>query len=1101
MQVLKKGAAFAGRLWKPLLALTLAALLSLGTVNAAFAASPAAGVGDDDAPSLYDFYSLTSIASSVLSNAVGDPKAHIWGNTGIFGEDIPVNGAGALLGFCDDKKVRGINILSIVTSTASAEYSYKTLIPEFGVGAAGSAFVSPSSSNSLPVFAPYVVLGATLADMGLDKTETWKSTMGSLFRLLSGMAIMVIYMISSVVPSIFRVIIAMLKAVNPFQFFSGFNNGAYSQLAGSSTPAFAGIVNFVSDWFAVLYDMSGVILVFMLVILILQVLFSARARRSASTYRKFLTRGLFIFVGIPILGMAYTQVLDWVDSTYAAGNTMSAYVIASTFCDMEAFVTPSQTNNGMNGLSQTITFDYNTETGEVSVAPTVDVQTVCRAVNASGNASLPQEWRGSDNGLVDMSGVGDLVRSMQTSQTNSSNGPAAGFDNPADVHSWILSVLSRYMHSETISAATYASSWMSMHWLNHANDSAEGKKHMEELQDFIQHHTNPKAYGKNGKLFTDPKGLSALSADMNPFAPTLPGASIRASGTTTSGGVQRRSMNFGMYMPSALSVYNYLNTDFGSSKLTVFSSERASSTASRAFHYSVNLAGSGINSLAMFTMAVMVLSLDAILGLCYAFGIVMNNLRRGIHLIASVPMAMLGSLQAIARIITYTVVMILEVLGTMIAYQLLSMLVFSVTYELIGSLGTVLGAGILAEAAFLGAGTLILQIVAIVFLFWFIRMALKFRRTLVNSLDQMAEAVISKFILGTAQHTGALRGSEMQPHAQMGVMPERTMAQRAGDTMGNVARTGINAAQAVGHGAAAVALLSAGNPMGVGEAKKAADAAKATGESAKDTASSSTSETRTANAPSARGGSDTPVQGIEMSSSFQQASDDGGLQITDGTKDPDNTEVEVKNEASVSDRVPKKDSNVVQPQTPKTDAPQSNPADEGSGSGGTPMSVSETLGRFQAQQATAASSQAAAGGMRIKRKDGSEIEIAGAASQSTSVSYSNTSGEGGHGIVGSTPRVSGGMANQTIYDRMNIDHQQEVSETFSSSGAPSNSRPAQPFAHDDVRYSRFVHKDKTEIRHEQETTFVGGGETGQGALPSRRKPPLSPTNDGTGEKA
>ena len=43
--------------------------------------------------------------------------------------------------------------------------------------------------------------------------------------------------------------------------------------------------------------------------------------------------------------------------------------------------------------------------------------------------------------------------------------------------------------------------------------------------------------------------------------------------------------------------------------------------------------------------------------------------------------------------------MILEVLGTMIAYQLLSMLVFSVTYELIGSLGTVLGAGILAGAA------------------------------------------------------------------------------------------------------------------------------------------------------------------------------------------------------------------------------------------------------------------------------------------------------------------------------------------------------------------------------------------------------------------
>ena len=102
---------FLKRLGKPLLALVLAVYALIGVVTPAFAANQ----GDTDAPNLYDFYSLTSIASSVLSNAAGDPDAVIWGDDGVFGENICANGAGALLGFCDDiRKIPNLSVFSTV---------------------------------------------------------------------------------------------------------------------------------------------------------------------------------------------------------------------------------------------------------------------------------------------------------------------------------------------------------------------------------------------------------------------------------------------------------------------------------------------------------------------------------------------------------------------------------------------------------------------------------------------------------------------------------------------------------------------------------------------------------------------------------------------------------------------------------------------------------------------------------------------------------------------------------------------------------------------------------------------------------------------------
>ena len=1085
---------FLKRLGKPLLALVLVVYALIGVVTPAFAANQ----GDTDAPNLYDFYSLTSIASSVLSNAAGDPDAVIWGDDGVFGENICANGAGALLGFCDDKKVRGINILSILNSTSSAEYSYKTLLPGVsrmyddgpGFGGYNSVFALNlgGESGSVPVFAPYVILGAVLSDTGLDEVKTWEAGMDGPFRLLSGGLIMVIYMISSVVPAVFSTILKVLKTLNPFQFFSGFRGAGFAALGmGHTDGVFGGAVgnvtSFVSTWFGFLYDMSAVILVFMLVFLIVRILFSPRARRASSTYKNFLVRGLFIFVGIPVLGMSYTQVLDMMSDSVGTGNTSAAYIIASTFCDMESFVNPGSNDNGLAGFNGNLYFTFDGNTGEIKADPSMDVQSLCRAINASGTPILPQSWRtGVSNGYSSNS-ILDMVEAAQTSQAGGGTSGLGQIGEGVDAgngHDWIMSVIQRYMIGETISASTYAGTWIGDRWLYYANDTAQGKEHMKGLRDFIASHTNSAKYGDNGKLFTAPEGFDAVGyEDMNPFG-VRNTASWPALGSNG-----RYSIDYVSWEPSALSVYNYLNTRFGSSKLTVYSSERSSSDASRGFHYSVNLAGSGFSSLSMFVMAILTLSVDAILGIMYAFGILMKNLSRGLHLITSVPLAMMGSLQAIARIITYTVVMVAEVLGTIIVYNLLSKLVFSIIYELLDEAGMAIVVVIGTDVA--RVSPLLLQVIGIIFLIWFIRMALKLRSTIVHSLDQAAEAVISKFVMGSGQATGALRGSEMVPvGSQMGSMPERSMGQKAMDTAGRAARTGTGVARTAMHGAATVAMLSSGNPAGMAEAAKAAESAKETEETA------TGKDGKPGASPTARsGGSDQDRRGIERTTSLSTAQNgsDDDFQLTDGTKDADKLTAEVTGGTGpASGRVPAPDTNRVRNGS-KTDSPQKNSA-EGETKNGTAMGASSSMaeGPYQPPKPKAPESQpqsevppdssvgmvsnmTSTGRMRVRPKSGVELD-APDIEVSTSGAVSSV---GGSNIVGPTGGVAGTSRRETATDYVHLNRQTEYSVSRSGGAAPVDSSGSGFVPQDTYEFHRTTRHTEIQMDNDSWVVPIGGG--------------------------
>ena len=85
-------------------------------------------------------------------------------------------------------------------------------------------------------------------------------------------------------------------------------------------------------------------------------------------------------------------------------------------------------------------------------------------------------------------------------------------------------------------------------------------------------------------------------------------------------------------------------------------------------HYSVTLVGSGVFKILYFFNMIVCIGALGVIALTYSFGMVFNNLKRGIKLLVAVPGALLGVLKSIAQVILYAVMMICEVIGSAFLY-------------------------------------------------------------------------------------------------------------------------------------------------------------------------------------------------------------------------------------------------------------------------------------------------------------------------------------------------------------------------------------------------------------------------------------------------
>ena len=746
MDILKKIKAGAGRI---LMALALCLGLTAGVLVMAPVTVQAGWFGtasEDDAPADYSFYTLASSAASALCSAAGTDDASLaWRD--VF-PDLPASAAGGFVGFADDRSARYIKgIMQAMTSTSAAEYTFRQMTQD-----------SMTTNSGNHVFLPYMAYGSALLDAGVDGYGLGAETF-SMSRQLIGGITMLLFVSAQMIASVYRLILKLLMLLNPFQFFSavqaGNMTGQFQELGNTGFGNVSGsLTRLISGWYSVLYNMSVVTCVLIIAFFIAGVMFCRGRYRQWGAWRKFLIRIAFIFIGIPLIGGTYTALLERMEGDLQNGNTAAVKVVASTFCDFEGFVMQPNIDDALYaGVSIPIKIT-NSQVRFDSDA--MSVQELCLALNSKAtNYSFDNSFSYGTSGNASIT---QMVENLQAVQD----------EYPSEnLTVWVFDVLGRYMSGQKVRSSSFETAWVATHWAN--ADKAD-------LKAFIECSDSPNDYA-DAPNYTG-AGRWTDSSSINPFL-------ARGSNTyiywMPSGQNERGITLPADFRLSAMSVYNYLNTRFSPSGAVVYSTERASSDAVRSLHYSVNLAGGGIYGMLLFLSCITLLGTYSIIGFFYSFGIFMTNIKRGIRLIIAVPGAMLGSVQSIAKIISYAVLMILEIVLNIMCYSIFTELLFSLSVTLLSNFTSMLSqVGLALAGLYLMP---VLSVFLICFLIWFCIMAVKMRGAVVKSLESMADSIIQKFIVGDtagAPVTGGSAGSAIAGGALAGAVTGFTSAGSVG---------------------------------------------------------------------------------------------------------------------------------------------------------------------------------------------------------------------------------------------------------------------------------------------------------------------------------
>ncbi|MEV4922905.1 hypothetical protein [Streptomyces roseoverticillatus] len=198
---------------------------------------------------------------------------------------------------------------------------------------------------------------------------------------------------------------------------------------------------------------------------------------------------------------------------------------------------------------------------------------------------------------------------------------------------------------------------------------------------------------------------------------------------------------------SPLTAYNYLNTGFSPSSLTMYSSNNATSGFTRESHMAVSQVGTGPAKFMYWSNAATVLGSIVLLGFWDAIGMLAGSVKRIFGLVAAVPFATLGAMQAIAKVIVYSMALILEVLLTLFIYQFVSEFLISVPDIMAGPVSSFMSpSGLWGSAALGGIIVVILTLISSLVIMGITFALLRVRKTVLQARDEVVTKLVDKFL-------------------------------------------------------------------------------------------------------------------------------------------------------------------------------------------------------------------------------------------------------------------------------------------------------------------------------------------------------------------
>ena len=727
----------------------------------------------DDNSQDTSFYKISSAASTFyeeLHNPQSKKEKDGKGSASGSVDGIDVSTAGSLIGFKDedfDGNAIGATLSKLSYSAQSRGYQSVANRPgEEGIYA-------------------YMVYGHALSQLGLDSSVNPNfALMSTILRAIAGVIFAIFFLLASIVDFIMDAAIKVMKFLSPFYWLLGDASYRDSVTYTIDVPAqLKPLQEFVSGIYGSLRDNSVIIIAMSLAFLIFYLIIRGRSGDNMSRLRRFLTRTMFLLVGVPLLLSTYELSINWL-SNFRASQTVNAnYITARSFMDFENWA--KKYNLALfNDTQISVRTDKNVS-GDVT--PDTNPRKIALSVNRHITG-----------------------KAMDFNYENSFNKTDKNTLNPSNFQKDFMNgfdIIGRYIKGSYYTASSYETDMRSKISADEMAETVEqlGDKDNWAEGDFLT--------GRQGKWISN-NGGDGLTLGSYNNAGASSGLTFNPGGRTND-----KVANLGMADPSVkisdkkglstLAMYNYLNSTFDDANVTTYSSNKASSDIVRNKHRSVNLVGNGIMKLFYYFEAISLFAVVAVLGLGYTISMLFNNIMRSVRMFTTLPGAMIGSLRGMARFTTIVIMMFVEVFMTLIAYSLLSQFFMAMNSVVTNIITTDLFGSEAVPAVIGGipmAGGLIVEALCIIFVIVlnlvFAKKALQFRGSLVKAMDDGIAEAIDKFFM-TSQYGSAVNTSKeyAQPGEQVadkvrtgakvlagGIIGGKVLSSVAGAVMGDKLR-------------------------------------------------------------------------------------------------------------------------------------------------------------------------------------------------------------------------------------------------------------------------------------------------------------------------
>lgn len=646
---------------------------------------------------------------------------------------LPAGNAGGLLGYAeilsDDTGIKGWLMSAFTTASATITYDQLMNVVDNG----GDTIYHAGLNNPFFQYAGY---GEVLTEMGLITTV--RPGLASMGRMLATGIVLLVYLLANAAPFLFRAALMLLSALNPFKLFETAINGT----ANADLGMLSGAAEYVGSIYTTVQNFSIFFLFpLLLVLTVFSVLVFSQRGSAMKKFGRYGVRVFMLFAGLPLIGATYTGVVEGLNNKVAVGSEYADYLVLSSYVDFENWVKYSR-------LAPPEESEIHNPRYEEDERRTLSNRQLILEINGTRAANtraeeLKHRYSGTSNiSEIFKEGGGRTDVDVPISTVPGMPPGAPGTPPPGDLNrdsfSKVFSILNRHMTSALYTGSDYdgevAGQIQKMRASNPSEANDQEIAHMYSLSasdsrtwssklnpwsnnpDWMEPiHWN----GKDNKVNSSAKGLFTEGPALNPLyqfgiysyniynagnlqysagkgyhVPDMPSivtqkiAPIGSDATGTVGGL------------SPIAMYNFLNTTFSNTGLTVYSPSKTSSDLSRDSYAAVAFGGSGMSSFTRWTENITVMLSLAILSIMYGIAMISIAIKSIPRILSGVFGTALGSIAFVTKLLISTAVLIIQVIGMIFFYALSENLIMTILLnfnDLIDSGGEYFGSGMIFD--------------------------------------------------------------------------------------------------------------------------------------------------------------------------------------------------------------------------------------------------------------------------------------------------------------------------------------------------------------------------------------------------------------------